>query len=480
MLLLVAIFFAVPIIIYSQFLTADEDRRRLLLGSLETQGRVIAESLRPTLSEFTAGSARELGDVLERLGQASSLKIKLLFRPADNAEAAGFFYIASQPQVPTDYLDRERSELMGTGILARLRDSCEGDRPLAERFVNPAGEEEVLTSIIPVNTAGGCWAVITSHASQGLVGAMLARSYWESPEVQFAAAIYVVMAIMVLTLFFGAYRSLRRFGQLARQIRTTGRHGGSFNQMNRVPELAPVAEEFDRLVEGLQSSSDAMRRAAEENAHAFKTPIAIIAQSLEPLNRRLRGGDPRDERALELIERALERLDTLVSAARRIEEETAELVDPPREPVELSNMIGRMLEGYHERFAAHAITIEPRIDKGVRVLAGEELLETVAENLLDNAISFSPKDSKITVEVQRNGQYGELRVADRGPGVDGKMLDQIFDRYFSSRPPEHGGSHFGIGLWLVRRNVEAVGGRVQARNRVGGGLEMMVFLPLSA
>jgi two-component system sensor histidine kinase ChvG len=77
-------------------------------------------------------------------------------------------------------------------------------------------------------------------------------------------------------------------------------------------------------------------------------------------------------------------------------------------------------------------------------------------------------------------------MADSGPGVDSRHIDKIFERYFSHRPlrREHdeaieGDSHFGIGLWVVRRNIEALDGTVTAVNRPQGGLAVTIRLPLA-
>ena len=84
---------------------------------------------------------------------------------------------------------------------------------MSERYVNPAGREEVLTSLTPVNTDRGCWVVITSHSTAAYLGSSLGRSYWETPEVQTAAAIYVLMAVLVVSLFADAWTGLRRFAR---------------------------------------------------------------------------------------------------------------------------------------------------------------------------------------------------------------------------------------------------------------------------
>jgi two-component system sensor histidine kinase ChvG len=80
-------------------------------------------------------------------------------------------------------------------------------------------------------------------------------------------------------------------------------------------------------------------------------------------------------------------------------------------------------------------------------------------------------------------ETAELRIEDEGPGVEPERLDRIFERYFSLRPKtaDRGdgppAQHAGLGLWIVRRNVESLGGRVAASNRIDGGLCIRVTLP---
>ena len=106
----------------------------------------------------------------------------------------------------------------------------------------------------------------------------------------------------------------------------------------------------------------------------------------------------------------------------------------------------------------------------------------VFENLIENAASFSPRGAAISVTLARSVSEARVLVEDEGPGVDPRNLERIFDRYFSHRPEtateNNGNSHFGIGLWIVRRNVTALGGTIKASNRSSRGLLMAVTLPL--
>ncbi len=490
--LLTLVFLAVPVLIYDQLQRADEATRVLLLQSAQQQGALIARALEPDLARADRAALPLLGSVVARFADENT-RLKLLVRPRAMSGGDGFFYVAAAPSVPTDDLDTERHQLLEQGVLDRLGASCEGNAPLALRIPRSSGGVEILTSVTPVNTAFGCWALVTSHAAGGYLDSSLGRPYWSTPVVQAAAAIYVAMAVLVLAVLLGVWRNLRRFRELARDIVSGGIGGsdGSFAARNTVPELAGVAEDFDRLVDTLRANSRSLRRAAEDNAHAFKTPIAVIRQSVEPLRRSLPPENGRSQRALTMIETSLDKLDGLVSFARRMDEAAADLLAPPRRRVNLSELVERMAGGYTSLFAERRLHMRSRIEFGLVVRAGEDILETVVENVVENAVSFSPADGTVSVRLARRGGWAELVVEDEGPGVDPANLPRIFERYFSQREPGRGmpedesaqtqaeATHYGIGLWIVRRNIEAFGGTVRAENRPGGGLRMTVALPLA-
>jgi len=481
--LLLAIFGAVPVVLYAQFESADAEKTALLRRSVQEEGRLIAEALKPLLERFQGRAAERLGEALVQVGGVR-INVKLLFQPKGVVGSDRFFYIAASPVVPAEYLEKERADLVHAGILEKLKDTCTGDRQLAVRYTNPAGTEEILSSVTPVNLRSGCWIIITSHSTAEFLSSSLGRPYWKTPEVRIAATIYLLLALVVLSLFGSIWRNLRRFERLARDIRTERAGGESFRALNRIPELDPVAGEFDRLVGTLRQSAETIRQIAEENAHALKAPLAVIAQSVEPLRRSVPEGDGRARRAVELIERSTMRLDALVSLARRMERTTAELIDPPRGVVNLSALLEGMLEDYRETTRARGFVLNASIEPGIRVRGGEDLFETVAENLIENALGFSPPGGMIAVTLRAQGPSAVLIVEDEGSGVPPEYLEQIFERYFSYRPAQSGenaagnpGGNFGIGLWIVRRNVEAVGGTVASRNKDTGGLKVTIALP---
>lgn len=479
MVVLAAAFAAVPAILAGQFVEAEAGKRATLLRTVQAEGRLIAEGLRLGLERGgTAPSVVETRAMVERI-DAHGINMRLLLRPRHDPDA--LYLIAASPPLTEAQLEAERTQLVQAGIVSHIPTSCDVASPLDVRYRSAAAGEEVLSSITPFASDTGCWAIITSHSTSDEVGSLLGRPYWQAPEVTLAAVIYGLLALFAIVLFAGLWHGLVRF---ARQARTIGTGAGapSFATHNRIPELDIVAKEFDRMVAGLRASAEAARQAAEDNAHAFKTPIATIGQAIEPLRRLLPADEPRGQRSLQLIEQSVARLDALVTAARRMDETNATLVNPPHEKIDLTRLAGTMLDTYAGLARAQEVTIVRHLGAGCRVWAGIELMETVIENILDNALSFSPKGGTLTVKLLRERREAVLVVEDDGPGAPPEVLAKMFDRYVSHRPVKSdaaGGQHFGIGLWVVRRNVESVGGTVAAENRGAGGLRMTVRLPLA-
>ena len=483
-LFLLLVFVTFPLLIFTQFAGADRQKNELLFQSIQREGELIARSLLPVLRQFQSDSPDVLQEALDRL-RTERRNIKVLARPDISGEEPRFFYIAASPKVDRDRLDQERAELLATGLFDQLSDTCEGYRPLATRFINAAGKPEILSSLTPARTGDVCFVVVTSHTGSSFLESSLGRPFWRTRTAQLAILIYGVMVVLVVWLFADVWRNLRAFRTAAHAIRLEGPGAGSFTALNRIPELSAVAEDIDRLVEDLHRSRLFIRDAAEETAHALKAPLAVMSQSLEPLKRVVPGDHERAQRSLALIESSIERMDALISAARDLETQVADFIGPRRLRVDLSALTSRLADAYRTALAERGIELRTEMVEGVHVLASGEVLETIVENIVDNAASFAPDGSTIFVSLKKSENTALLGVADQGPGVDSARLDAIFQRYISFRGTQgtsgHGrGTGFGIGLWIVRRNVEALGGRVRAANRSPHGLEVTVSLPITS
>lgn len=484
-------FVAVPLALFQQFRGIESDKQALFVDTIGEKGTLIGRALMPVLAGADSASYASLGRSLEPFA-VGAISLKLLFRPAAPGAQGGFYYVASVPAASGEALFAERKFLSDAGILGRLGDSCDGNLPFARRIELPEGRSELLTSMTPVRTVKGCWVLIVSSGLDAEAVRSLGLPFWKLPEVRLAAAAYLIVAVIAVALLASLWRSLIRFRRGAEAVRRSASRA-RFADNATIPELAPVAQAFDRMVDSLRQSAVDIRRAGEDTAHAFKTPLGVIRQALVPLSEALKPDDARARAAIELIEAAADKLSGLIAAARRLDHVTADILDPPRERVDLSALCAGMAASYAATANSQGKEIGFEIAPGVAVTGGAELIETAIENVLDNALSFAPRASAVHLTLAADAGRALIRVDDRGPGIDPADLGRLFERNYTKRPAapalndrerrdgEFGSeesAHFGLGLWIVRRNIEAMDGRVWAENRPGGGLRMTLEIPL--
>ncbi len=221
----------------------------------------------------------------------------------------------------------------------------------------------------------------------------------------------------------------------------------------------------------LLSQVDSWRRALLGSvAHDLRTPLASIKAALSDLaddSLRLSFADRRE--LLATAEEETDHLAELVSNLLdmyRIEAGTRRLsleLVPVGELVEdaLESMRGRLL----------GVSVTTRLPTGLSVQVDHALMVRVLVNLLDNAVRHTPDHTPVTIAAQARGEWIELTVSDRGPGLSEDKLAQVFAP--SARRLEQG----GVGLSICQSFVEAHGGRIRAARGREGGLELGILLP---
>src|SRR5436853_4646108 len=128
--LLAVICVLVPVFLYIEFHSADQDSQELLLRSARDEGRVISQSLLPLLETADSAALPELGRHLARFaGEVTT--IKLLLAPSGAGGTDGFYYVASWPAVAPSNLEAERETLARQGVLDRLSQNCRGELPFS-------------------------------------------------------------------------------------------------------------------------------------------------------------------------------------------------------------------------------------------------------------------------------------------------------------------------------------------------------------
>lgn len=146
--------------------------------------------------------------------------------------------------------------------------------------------------------------------------------------------------------------------------------------------------------------------------------------------------------------------------------------------VNLSSIIDAGSQRFYPSIAAKKIKLERDIEDGIPpILADQDRLSQVIDNLLANAIKFTPPDGLIRIGLKKIGSHVRLTVEDTGTGIDPELLPHVFDRFRQGRSPRDRHS-VGLGLSIVKQVIEAHGGRVEANSHGRGkGSTFVVTLP---
>lgn len=239
-------------------------------------------------------------------------------------------------------------------------------------------------------------------------------------------------------------------------------------------ELELLGRDFDRMSERIAVLLESKERLLRDVSHELRSPLARLSLALG-LARRRAGDGPQPE--LDRIEREAERLAELVGHVLTLARlaDDAPLAD---EDVELRGIVERIVHDATFEASADSKRVSLVVDGDARVRAPGEALRWAIENLVRNAIAYSPTGGEVTIRVEQEGSRARIRVRDHGPGVPEAALESIFRPFYrigTDRDRKTGGA--GVGLAITARVAERAGGRAFARNAEGGGLEAVLELP---
>ncbi|HYD97893.1 MAG TPA: sensor histidine kinase [Alphaproteobacteria bacterium] len=231
----------------------------------------------------------------------------------------------------------------------------------------------------------------------------------------------------------------------------------------RTQQLAHAKEE-------LEAALDAERQALRDQiqfidmiSHEYRTPVAVMRSSLDLLSISDAGAIPSVAQRIARMRRATDRLVEIIEVGL-----SRDKVDPNRlqmrsRPTDLAELVGDAVQAVAAAHPARRIEAEtvPAV-----IMGDPALLKTAIINLLDNACKYSPAEAPVEVALQATDGHAEIRVVDRGGGVDQGEAVRLFDKFY--RGTGHSGvPGTGLGLHLVKRIVEMHCGAVTVDSRPG-------------
>jgi two-component system, OmpR family, sensor kinase len=376
----------------------------------------------------------------------------------------------------------ENGRLVADSAGAGLRNEPYGNRPeirtalagttsQGERHSATLGEDLLYTAV-PILDEGRP------------VGAVRVTQSLEAMHDRIRRDVLGLVAIGGLTIVLGLAFGAVLAGSLSRPLRAlahAARRVGGGDLDTRAAVVGPkeqqeVAHAFNEMATRLEQAFAAQREFVANASHQLRTPLTGLRLRLEAAA--LKADDPELAEELDAAERELDRLARLLSGLLTLAREE-------RRPAELGSIdLGACAAAAVERWRAQADIRGQKLvcegPDGVAAAASPEDVAIVLDNLLENALAYSPPGSEIGLEWSTDGRYARLAVLDEGPGLEPGEEERVFERFArgsTSQTRPHG---TGLGLAIVAALARRWGGQATIANRPGGGAIAEVRLPAAS
>ena len=301
-----------------------------------------------------------------------------------------------------------------------------------------------------------------------------------------AAAVTVLLAILLASTIAGP---VRRLANAAERVRRGVRHRRAeipdFGA--RKDEIGHLARVLSDMTSALYKRMEAIESFAADVAHELKNPLTSLRSAVETLP--IARTNEQRARLLGVIQHDVKRLDRLISDISDASRLDAELAREATDPVDMAPLLETVVTMARETRVPNRRLIQLTLERGrfgkdaFYVLGHDSRLAQVFNNLVDNALSFSPPDGIVRIHAWRQPGRIVVIVDDDGPGIRAENIDNIFERFYTDRPESDDfGQNSGLGLAISRQIVEAHRGTIQATNRTSAdgrveGARFTVILP---
>ena len=247
---------------------------------------------------------------------------------------------------------------------------------------------------------------------------------------------------------------------------------------HRSDEIGHLSNALREMTSTLYSRLEAIESFAADVSHELKNPITSLHSAMGAFAYIKKEEDR--ERLVQIMLHDVQRLDRLITDISDASRLDSELARESRRPVNISELLQTLCGAINDVHRDCTARIDFQIKGVMRAIAlsnkspffirgHEGRLHQVISNILDNAISFSPPDTKIRIacSLVKKTKEVEITVEDEGPGIPAENLERVFERFYTDRPDhEEFGKNSGLGLNISRQIVSAHNGRIWAENRL--------------
>ena len=354
---------------------------------------------------------------------------------------------------------------------AEVRQALEGNQR-SMLLLNDKGEQ-IVSLAVPIRRFKTVQGVLLLSTRPGEIDEILSE---ERSVILTLAAIALFASIVTSLLLARTVAGpMRRLSEAAEQA---SHNIAARTQLpeyaNRSDEVGQMAAAFRSMTKALYRRIEASEKFAADVAHELKNPLTAARSIAESLS--LAKNEEERRHLVEQIQNELNRLNRLITDVSNASRLDAELARQEMRPVDITTVLRGVVTIFRDILGDDQrqirLVIEDAPLEGAYIVSGDEgRIGQVLTNLVDNAISFSPKTGTITVRARSTPPHMEIYVEDEGPGIPEDRLEVIFDRFYTDRPDTEAteGKNSGLGLSISREIIRAHGGQISAESRFEDG-----------
>lgn len=240
-------------------------------------------------------------------------------------------------------------------------------------------------------------------------------------------------------------------------------------------EFEVIYDDFNLMASELASTEMLKNDFVSNVSHELKTPLAVIQNYATVLQSEALDEEERREYSQKISE-AADRLSTLVTNILQVNRLENQKIKPKTQPFNVSEAISRCILNYDLALEAKNITLDTNLDQDLVLDSDENLLDMVWNNLIGNAVKFTPENGRIQISLNKEGDVVRAVFADNGCGIAPDAIKHIFDKFYQA-DTSHATQGNGLGLALAKRIVTLLGGEISVQSEPGKGSEFIVLLP---
>lgn len=287
-----------------------------------------------------------------------------------------------------------------------------------------------------------------------------------------AEPVAFLLPVTALLLWLVVWLALRPLERLVQALSAQDERNLEPLPLAQVPaELVPLITSMNGLLARLQEAFAAQQRFVQDAAHELRTPLTALKLQVENLRIHADDGGRQD---LQRLEAGMERMQRLVQQLLRLARQEAAATQQDVATVDLTASLRQALADLVPLAEARGVDLGLTAVEAVELPADARDLRSLLDNLLDNALRYTPRGGRVDVSLRRVAGVPQLEVLDTGPGIPPELLQRVFDRFY--RVLGSGTEGSGLGLAIAQHAADRAGWRIELQNRSDGpGLAARVW-----